>query len=76
MGIARYSRRTLAPRARADRSSPLVFCLPFYLLVAISLETTAQTYKTPLSFPLAAAVRQLLGGVAAPVGKAGSATRL
>ena len=29
----------------------IVFCLPFYLLIAIALETTAQTYKTPLSFP-------------------------
>jgi raffinose/stachyose/melibiose transport system permease protein len=29
----------------------IVFCLPFYLLIAVALETTAQTYKTPLSFP-------------------------
>jgi len=28
-----------------------VFCLPFYLLIAIALETTEQTYTTPLSFP-------------------------
>jgi len=28
-----------------------VFCLPFYLLVALALETTAQTYRTPLAFP-------------------------
>ena len=30
----------------------IVFCLPFYLLVAIALETTPQSYKTPMSFPL------------------------
>jgi raffinose/stachyose/melibiose transport system permease protein len=30
----------------------LVFSVPFYLLMAIALETTAQTNKTPLSFPL------------------------
>ena len=29
----------------------IVFCLPFYVLVAMSLETTEQTYTTPLSFP-------------------------
>ncbi len=26
--------------------------MPFYLLVAIALDTTAETYKTPLSFPV------------------------
>jgi raffinose/stachyose/melibiose transport system permease protein len=28
-----------------------VYCVPFYLLVAIALETTEQTIKSPLSFP-------------------------
>jgi raffinose/stachyose/melibiose transport system permease protein len=28
-----------------------VYCLPFYLLVAIALESTTQMFKTPLSFP-------------------------
>jgi raffinose/stachyose/melibiose transport system permease protein len=30
----------------------VVFSAPFYLLIAIALETTAQTYTTPLSFPV------------------------
>jgi raffinose/stachyose/melibiose transport system permease protein len=47
----RYTRRTLA-RELVLIALAAVFCLPFYLLVAVSLETTAQTYKTPLSFPL------------------------
>ena len=29
----------------------LAFSVPFYLLVAMSLETTAESYKTPASFP-------------------------
>jgi raffinose/stachyose/melibiose transport system permease protein len=46
----RYTRASLL-RESALIGGALVFCLPFYLLVAIALETTAQTYKTPLSFP-------------------------
>ena len=61
MGV-RYTRRTLA-RELALILVAVVFCLPFYLLVAIALETTAQTYKTPLSFPWPPHVGQLLAGV-------------
>jgi raffinose/stachyose/melibiose transport system permease protein len=47
---SRYTRSTLL-RELALVLVAIVFCLPFYLLIAIALETTAQTYKTPLSFP-------------------------
>src|SRR5436309_2556077 len=50
MGLTRYTRRTLV-RELVLIVVGAVYCLPFYLLVAIALETTAQTYKTPLSFP-------------------------
>jgi raffinose/stachyose/melibiose transport system permease protein len=49
--LDRYSRRTLV-RELVLVAIAIVFCLPFYLLVAIALETTAQTYTRPLSFPL------------------------
>src|SRR5262249_11461989 len=50
MGLSRYTRRTLV------RELPLVlaafvYCLPFYLVVSIALETSAQPDRTPLSFP-------------------------
>jgi len=50
VGLARYGRATFL-RELALICVAAVFCLPFYLLVAIMLETTAQTYRTPLSFP-------------------------
>ena len=50
MGLAHYSRGTLV-REFALVLVAAVYCLPFYLLVAIALETTGQTYKTPLTFP-------------------------
>ena len=50
MGVARYGRGTLL-RELALVLVAAVFCLPFYLLVAIALETSAQTYKAPLRFP-------------------------
>jgi raffinose/stachyose/melibiose transport system permease protein len=46
----RYTRRTLA-RELALLGVAAVFCVPFYALVAIALETTAQSYTRPLSFP-------------------------
>jgi raffinose/stachyose/melibiose transport system permease protein len=46
----RYTRSTLL-RELALVLVAIVFCLPFYLLMAIALETTTQTYKTPVSFP-------------------------
>jgi raffinose/stachyose/melibiose transport system permease protein len=49
--IDRYGRRTLA-RELALVAIAIVFCMPFYLLVAIALETTGQTYTRPFSFPL------------------------
>jgi raffinose/stachyose/melibiose transport system permease protein len=51
MGAQRYSRRSLV-RELVLVGVAIVYCLPFYLLVAIALDTTAQSYKTPLSFPL------------------------
>jgi raffinose/stachyose/melibiose transport system permease protein len=47
---SRYKRRTLL-RELALILLAGVFCLPFYMLIAIALETTSQTYKTPLLFP-------------------------
>jgi raffinose/stachyose/melibiose transport system permease protein len=50
VGLSRYRRRTLL-RELALVLVAIVFCLPFYVLISIALETTEQTYKTPLSFP-------------------------
>jgi raffinose/stachyose/melibiose transport system permease protein len=51
MGAQRYTRRSLA-RELLLVAIAIVYCIPFYLVVAISLDTTAEAYKTPLSFPL------------------------
>jgi raffinose/stachyose/melibiose transport system permease protein len=51
MGAQRYSRRSLL-RELVLVGVAIGYFLPFYLLVAIMLETTAQSYKTPMSFPL------------------------
>jgi raffinose/stachyose/melibiose transport system permease protein len=48
--VTRYRRRTLV-RELALVVVAIVFCAPFYLLIAIALETTEQSYKAPLSFP-------------------------
>src|SRR5947208_10157902 len=50
MGHSRYGRSALF-REFGLILVAFAFCLPFYVLVAISLETTAQSYKAPLSFP-------------------------
>ena len=50
MGLARYTRRTLAGELALVLAA-VVFCLPFYLLVGAALDTTAQASKTPLVFP-------------------------
>jgi raffinose/stachyose/melibiose transport system permease protein len=50
MGATRYTRRTLM-RELLLIVVGAVYSLPFYLLVAIALDTTAQAYQTPLSFP-------------------------
>jgi len=50
VGASRYRRRTLV-RELSLILLAIVFCLPFYLLISIALETTAQTVRTPLSFP-------------------------
>src|SRR3954470_4138898 len=50
MGLARYTRRTLLRELSLLIVAGL-FCVPFYLLGAIALETTAQTSNDPLSFP-------------------------
>jgi len=50
MQQSRYRRRTLV-RELVLVLVAVVYCLPFYLLVSIALETTAQTYRAPLSFP-------------------------
>jgi raffinose/stachyose/melibiose transport system permease protein len=50
MGRTRYTRRTLMRELGLILVGAL-YCLPFYLLVAIALDTTAQAYRTPLAFP-------------------------
>jgi raffinose/stachyose/melibiose transport system permease protein len=50
VGLHRYTRWTLL-RELGLSVVAVIFSVPFYLLIAIALETTAQTYKTPLSFP-------------------------
>jgi raffinose/stachyose/melibiose transport system permease protein len=50
MDRSRYGRRVLF-RELALILVAIAYCLPFYVLVAIGLETTAQTYKAPLSLP-------------------------
>src|ERR671935_92799 len=50
MALSRYTRAALL-RELVLIVGAAAFCLPFYLLIAIALETTAQTFKTPLSFP-------------------------
>src|SRR5262249_52187286 len=49
-GLQRYPSRTLL-RGLALVLAAVLYCLPFYLVISIALETTAQTYRTPLSFP-------------------------
>ena len=48
MGAARYTRGTLL-RELALIAAAAFYCLPFFMLVAIALETTEQAYKSPLS---------------------------
>ena len=50
MGASRYGRRTLI-RELVLLFVAVLFCLPFYVLVSISLETEVQTYKDPLALP-------------------------
>jgi raffinose/stachyose/melibiose transport system permease protein len=50
MILTRYTRRTLI-RELALLVVAVVYCLPFYLLLALALESTSQTYRAPLSFP-------------------------
>jgi raffinose/stachyose/melibiose transport system permease protein len=51
MGEQRYSRRSLA-RELVLVAVAILYCLPVYLVGAVSLETTAQSYRTPMSFPV------------------------
>jgi raffinose/stachyose/melibiose transport system permease protein len=51
MGAQRYTRRSLV-RELMLVAVAIVFCIPFYLLVAIALESTPESYKTPMSFPI------------------------
>jgi len=50
VGLDRYTHRTLL-REIAFILVAAVYCLPFYLVITLALETTEQTYKEPLSFP-------------------------
>jgi raffinose/stachyose/melibiose transport system permease protein len=50
MGVARYTRATFV-RELGLLILAAIFCIPFYLLIALALETTAQTFSTPLAFP-------------------------
>src|SRR3954469_10678893 len=51
MSSVRYTRRTLL-RELALILVALVYCLPFYLLVSIALETTEQAFQRPFSPPV------------------------
>ncbi len=50
MGVSRYGPRVLL-RELALILVAFFFCLPFLLLIGISLETTQQTFRDPLSLP-------------------------
>jgi raffinose/stachyose/melibiose transport system permease protein len=50
VGLDRYTRRTLL-REMAFILVAAVYCIPFYLVITLALETTEQTYKAPLSLP-------------------------
>ena len=50
MGFRRYTGRTLS-RELLVLLVGLAFCVPLYLLITISLKTTADSYVDPLSFP-------------------------
>jgi raffinose/stachyose/melibiose transport system permease protein len=50
MGLTRYTRATLL-RELALILVAALFCVPFYVLVATALDTSAQAFKAPLSFP-------------------------
>jgi raffinose/stachyose/melibiose transport system permease protein len=50
MGLGRYSGRTLS-RELLVLLVGIAFCVPLYLLITISLKTTADSYISPLSFP-------------------------
>jgi raffinose/stachyose/melibiose transport system permease protein len=51
MALSHYTRTTLL-RELALIIGAVLFCVPFYLLIAIALQTTEQTYETPLAFPV------------------------
>jgi raffinose/stachyose/melibiose transport system permease protein len=50
VGLERYGRGTLV-REVALLLVAAVFCLPFYVLIAIALQTSAQVDRAPLSLP-------------------------
>jgi raffinose/stachyose/melibiose transport system permease protein len=50
MGMFRYTWRTFT-REMVLLAGAVVFCIPIYLLISISLKTTPETYSAPLAFP-------------------------
>src|SRR3954468_4129260 len=50
MGLSRYGPKVLL-RELTLILVALVFCLPFYVLVTMSLQTNEQTFQDPLSLP-------------------------
>jgi len=50
VGLDRYTRGTFL-REIALILVAIVYCLPFYLMFAIALESTEQTYRAPLALP-------------------------
>jgi len=50
MTLSRYTRRTLA-RELVLLLVAAVFCVPLYLLIAVSLKSFSDAYAAPLSFP-------------------------
>ena len=76
MGLSRYGPGTLV-RELALILLALVFCLPFYVLVIMSLETTdADVTRTPLSVPAAASVRVTSRRPGTRAGRAGLGTAI
>ena len=71
MGLARYTRRTLL-RELALIVVAVVFCLPFYLLVAIALEIDRADLQGAALVPLAAALGATSPRPGTPAGRAAS----
>jgi len=50
MGLSRYTYRTLV-REIVFILCAAVYCVPFYLVIAVALQTTEQNLRAPFTFP-------------------------